>query len=127
MVHVEHIALECDSVEHAKMIYEDVFQCSFVRSFDLSEDFSEQVFSIKKAVSAFVYQAKSGIFEVFVTGVTTVTSGFGHVCISVPNMAEFFTQCEKNGLKPYTVNKNEKSYVFVRDMVGNLFEVKSRS
>lgn len=127
MVHLEHIALECDTVQHAKMVYEDVFQCSFLRSFDLSKDFSKEVFSIEKEVTALVYQAESGMFEVFVTGTKKVSGGFGHVCISVPDMNMFLDQCNKSGLNPYTVKKNEKSYVFVRDMVGNLFEVKSKN
>lgn len=126
MVHLEHIALECDTIQHAKMVYEDIFQCSFLKSFVLSKDFAKEVFSIKKEVTVLVFQAESGMFEVFVTGNTKVLNRFEHVCISVSDMNVFFNQCHKNGLKPYTVKKNEKSYAFVRDMVGNLFEVKIR-
>lgn len=126
MVVYEHIALECDTVEHAKMLYEEVFGCSFVKSFDLAKEFVEQVFSVKKDVKALVYEAETGIFEVFITGKRIIPNSFSHVCISVDDMNKFFLRCETIGLNPYTVQKNKKSYCFVRDMIGNLFEVKEK-
>ena len=116
MVSIEHIALE--------WLYETLFQCSFVKSFSLPSDFAYQVFSVKKEVDAFVYKAESGIFEVFITGETTKRASCQHVCISVKSVEEFLSRCKQVGLEPYTVAKNEKTYVFMRDMVGNLFEIK---
>jgi catechol 2,3-dioxygenase-like lactoylglutathione lyase family enzyme len=126
MVGIEHVALECDSIEHAQMLYEDVFQCSLERSFELPSEFADQVFSVKKNVKAFVYKADNNIFEVFITNIKDVSNGFSHVCISVNNMTDFFSRCKKNDLNLYTVRKNEKQYVFLRDMIGNLFEVKEK-
>lgn len=126
MVDIEHVAIECDSIEHAKMVYENVFQCSLERSFDLGKEFSEKVFSIRSDVKALVYKAENNMFEVFITDRQVVSNGFSHVCISIRDMNDFFNRCKKNDLKPYIVRKNEKEYVFLRDMVGNLFEVKKR-
>jgi catechol 2,3-dioxygenase-like lactoylglutathione lyase family enzyme len=126
MVVLEHIALECDTVDHAKMLYEDVFACSFVKSFDLPKDFVEQVFSVNKEIKALVYKAETGIYEVFITGKKSIPNSFSHVCISVDDMKDFSVRCDAIGLKPYTVQKNKKSYWFVRDMIGNLFEVKEK-
>jgi len=124
MVRINHIALECDTREHAKMVFEDVFQCSLLRSFEVPSEFAEKVFSIKKEVTALVYQAENSVFEIFITGVKIISKDFSHVCIEVSDMDEFFSRCDTIGLKPYIVTKNQKQYVFVRDIVGNLFEVK---
>ncbi|MDG6219657.1 MAG: VOC family protein, partial [Candidatus Thermoplasmatota archaeon] len=111
MVVLEHVAIECDTVDHAKQFYENVLGCSLAKSFDLPIEFTEQVFSLKKEVKALVYKGEIGIFEVFITeesGNKTLVKGFSHVCISVDNIKEFFVHCEENGLRPFTVEKNKK-------------------
>lgn len=129
MVVLEHVAIECDTINHAKQLYEDVLGCLLLKSFDLSKEFTEQVFSLKKEVKALVYKAETGIYEVFITGESRKehpSKGFSHICISVDNINEFFVCCEEHGLEPFTVEKNKKAYYFFRDMNGNLFEVKEK-
>ncbi len=124
MVSIEHVALECDTKEHAIMLYERVFDCTLVKNFSLSEEFVEQVFSVHKSVDVLVYRSSSGVFEVFITGVRKQELNCQHICIGVPDMERFVSSCKLVGLEPYTVIKAEKKYTFLRDMVGNVFEIK---
>ncbi|MFH1013790.1 MAG: hypothetical protein V1769_04705 [Thermoplasmatota archaeon] len=124
MVSIEHIALECDTLDHAIMLFEKVFDCTLVKSFSLSEDFVEQVFSVHKSVDVHVYRSSFGVFEVFITGVVKHEISCQHICIGIPDMARFVSSCKNVGLEPYTIIRNEKQYTFLRDMVGNVFEIK---
>jgi len=121
---MEHVALECDTLEHAIMLFEKVFDCTLMKSFSLSEDFVEQVFFVRKKVDVYVYKCSSGVFEVFITGVGKHELSCQHICIGVPDMARFVSSCKNIGLEPYTIIRNEKKYTFLRDMVGNVFEIK---
>lgn len=127
LVSLEHVALECDTKEHAIQLYERLFECLLLKSFSLPQEFVEQVFFVKKTVEVYVYRSTSGIFEVFITGKRKQNRGCQHVCIGVKNMIDFTDRCEQIGLIPYTKTKGEKEYVFINDMIGNIFEIKPLS
>jgi len=124
MVAIEHVALECDTIDHAKQLYEDLFRCTTVKTFVLSSLLSQQIFSVNNPVEVVVYNSCSGVFEVFITGGKKEPSGFQHVCISVNDIESFLNDCERLHFKTIIVEKNNKRYVFLHDLVGNVFEIK---
>lgn len=123
-VSLEHVALECDTKEHAALLYETLFGCSVLKTFSLPKEFTKQVFSINKAIDVIVYQSTNGIFEVFITENKKQKHDYYHVCIGVKNIDEFTNRCKAIGIVPFIRAKGEKQYVFIQDMVGNLFEIK---
>jgi catechol 2,3-dioxygenase-like lactoylglutathione lyase family enzyme len=126
MVAIEHVALECDTIDHAKQLYEDLFGCKLVKKFVLSASLSQEVFSINQPIDVVVYSSSSGIFEIFITGKTDELAGFRHVCISVKDIESFLYDCEQLHIETIIVEKNEKRYVFLRDTIGNIFEIKQQ-
>lgn len=126
MVAIEHIALECNSLDNAKLLYEDLFGCTLVKTFVLSSALSNEVFSINRTVDVVVYKSCSGVFEVFITEREQRISGFQHICISVKDIESFLNDCKRLKFETITIEKNGKRYVFLRDTIGNVFEIKKQ-
>ena len=52
------------------------------------------------------------------------TPSYVHLCVGVTDKTVFIDRCAATGLAPYEVTKGEKHLLFVRDFVGNLYEIK---
>ncbi|MEM0467290.1 MAG: hypothetical protein QXX20_06835 [Candidatus Thermoplasmatota archaeon] len=82
------------------------------------------IFGIAKPVEVDVYGNDVLSIEVFFIENQRQPNDFTHVCITVSDRATFIRRCEQHHLTPFTVQKDGKEYLFVRDFSGNLFEVK---
>ena len=91
----------------------------------LTPKLAKQIFGIKEDVLALSYENENTRFEVFITEQLT-KNRFEHTCIIINNKEEFIQRCKKHGIQPNLVEKDDKTYLFVRDFSNNLYEVKEK-
>ena len=128
MVELKHVALTIDSKEHAVQFYEQVLDGNLIREFEINPDLVNQIFSITVAgdIPVMVFEIDLIQFEIFIVSDLKITDRFDHVCISVYDMNQFKKQCLKHKLPVSVIPKGQKELVFIKDFIGNLFEIKQK-
>jgi catechol 2,3-dioxygenase-like lactoylglutathione lyase family enzyme len=119
---VQHVALECTSVQQADTFFFKVLGIPKVKSTMLPQELSASIFQIDHAVQMETYDNGKARFEVFITAKPKKLS-FAHIGMKVDNTTDFVTRCQAHGLKPFFIQKEGKQLLFVRDFSDNLFEV----
>lgn len=122
---LHHCALVYPDNTHADIFFTKILNLSKVKSFTLSKDLTIAIFGRAEQISITVYENEYCRFEVFFHPVKN-TSLYEHVCIEVDDFTTFFDRCRQYGLEPFTVEKEGKKLVFVRDFSGYLFEIKEQ-
>jgi len=121
---LDHIALTCRNKEHVRIFYEVLLQCRIVKSFVLTHDLSQQIFHDEADIEVMVYEGMNYRFEIFLTD-STYDKGFDHICFKIDDRKAFIDKCNMLDVDYFTVEKGEKTLLFIKDFSGNLFEIKS--
>ena len=122
---LNHIALQYSNKKDAEIFFTDILGIQKIKSFNLTESFSKEIFDINQPIDIDVFDNGYTRFEVFFTNIKNKPS-FYHICIEVDNKEEFIDKCKKHKLNPYFVNKGEKQLLFVKDFSDNLYEIKEK-
>ena len=120
---LHHIGIEYTDQEKAKTFFSNICGLDLLKAYELNEQLSKEIFSINKSMQVLVFQNNYTYIEVFITNKVKNTS-FEHICLQVLNKNKFIEKCKHYELKPFTVMKNDKELLFVRDFSHNLFEIK---
>lgn len=120
---VQHVAVECDSQEHAERFFSELLGLPKVKSTLLSKELSVEIFGIGEDVRFDFYAEGTTRFEVFISQRQRQPT-YAHVCIEVDDKDDFVLRCRHQGLEPFFVDKDGKQLLFVRDYSGNLYEIK---
>ena len=120
-----HVALQYYDRKQAEIFFNKILKLPFIKTFDVSKELSNIIFKISEDVTVDVYGNKEACFEVFFTKKQTKYS-FEHTCIEINDKKEFIKRCKKYGIKPIFVKKDSKTLLFVKDLAGNLFEIKEK-
>ena len=128
MVELKHVALTIDSKEHAVQFYEQVLDGNLIKEFEINPDLVNQIFSITVAgyIPVMVFEIDLIQFEIFIIRDLKITDRFDHMCISVYDMNQFKKKCLKHKLPVSVIPKGQKELVFIKDFIGNLFEIKQK-
>jgi len=124
-ISLDHLALRGKDKKKIRTFFEQLLQCQFVKSFFLSEELTKKIFQIGEAVEVVVYEGFNYRFEVFITDTSQLNS-YAHICLSVNDREKFLERCDHLEVNYFKVRKNGKTLVFIKDHVGNLFEIKSQ-
>ncbi|MFW9896792.1 MAG: VOC family protein [Candidatus Thorarchaeota archaeon] len=92
-----------------------------------SSDLMEKFFGVKTDVHTILYGNNNVEFEVFITEKKEKAKDtFTHPCIAVNNRDGFLNKAISLGLPTIKVYRKESNsyYLFVKDLFGNLFEIK---
>ena len=119
---IQHVALECASQQQADTFFVKVLGISKVKSTMLPKELCSSIFQIERSVQMETYDNGKARFEVFLT-TEQRKSSFVHIGIAVGDKTDFVTRCQRQGLKPFFIQKEGKQLLFVRDFSMNLFEV----
>jgi hypothetical protein len=122
-VRVHHVAVECASELHADCFFTTILRIPKVKNTMLSKELSAAIFKIDKSVSFNTYDDGKTRFEVFINPDRNEQI-YVHTCIEVDNKNDFISRCKDQGLDPFFINKDGKELLFVRDLSGNLYEIK---
>jgi catechol 2,3-dioxygenase-like lactoylglutathione lyase family enzyme len=119
---IQHVAVECSSVQLADTFFTKILGIPKVKSTTLSKELCTSIFQIHRSVQMETYDNGKARFEVFIT-TEPRKSSFAHIGLEVDNTADFLARCQAQGLKPFFIQKDGKQLLFVRDFSENLFEV----
>jgi hypothetical protein len=119
---VQHVALECSSVQLADIFFIKVLGIPKVKSTMLPMELCSSIFQVDRSVQMETYDNGTARFEVFITA-EPKNSSFVHIGLAIDNTTDFIARCKDHGLTPFFVHKGEKQLLFVRDFSENLFEI----
>jgi catechol 2,3-dioxygenase-like lactoylglutathione lyase family enzyme len=122
---IHHVALQYPDKEAARVFFAQILGLHLMKAFTVSAELSQKIFKRIEAVEVVVYGDGFCRFEVFIAPVVEKT-GFEHIGIELQDKQGFIRRCETYGVEPWVVKKDGKELLFVKDFVGNLFEVKER-
>lgn len=122
-IDIDHLGLEYDDKENAIRFFNEICSLKILKTYRLSKEISKNIFSIPKSIEVLVFKNHHMYIEVFITG-EKQTKSFFHICLKVPNKKDFISLCKKNGLQPYSIQKDDKILLFVHDFTGILYEIK---
>lgn len=122
---MNHVALHAKNKPKDADFFLKCLHAKKLKTFDLTAELCYKIFNINEPVEIIVYELGTIRFELFYTH-QNISKGFTHICLNVPNKEEFIHVCTKEGLHPFTVEKDGKSILFVRDFSDNLYEIKEK-
>jgi catechol 2,3-dioxygenase-like lactoylglutathione lyase family enzyme len=125
-VSLNHIALIGKSEKNSKLFFSNLLGLSLVKKFTLSKILSNQIFKINETINVLVYKNQEICFEIFLQKYEQKDS-YHHICIDVNNKEEIIEKCKINNIEYFKANKENKQLLFIKDLAGNLFEVKEKN
>ena len=125
MLEMKHVALSMDTRDHAIEFYQNVLGAELKKEFRVPKELVFQIFSINidTGLDVLVFEINGSQFEIFLYD-KLKRDCLDHVCIAVEDRFGFIRKCKENGLPVSIIAKDKKEIVFIKDFVGNLFEVK---
>jgi len=125
MMRLHHVGLVCSSQERADRFYEGILGLAKIKTSELTEDFTEQIFQTPRRCLMIFYGNDGLAVEVFVPEESPARKApFEHICLEVKEREAFLKKCQDNGLEVRRIPRGDVSLAFVADYDGNLFEIK---
>lgn len=124
---VEHIAVASNSEADSDRFFIKLLDLKKIRSFNVSADLMEKFFGVQKDHQLIRYEKNDLSFEIIITNDNTKCKDiFTHICLLVENKEDFINKASAMGFNAIKVPRknSEDYYYFVRDLFGNLYEIK---
>ncbi len=124
---LNHVGIINKSKEHALRFYRDFLGFDLTREVTVSQELSEQLFTVSRDVQMLVFE-KDGIkIEVFICPDCKQHSpDFGHIGLLLKNFSEIIEKAPHTGIELITGKTKEKTVYFIKDFSGNLIEIKQQ-
>ena len=125
---LHHVGLVSSSQERADRFYEGILGLAKIKTSELTEDITEQIFHTPQRCLMIFYGNNGLSVEVFVPEESPARKApFEHICLEVKERGAFLKTCQDNGLEVRRIPRGDTFLAFVADFDGNLFEVKEAS
>jgi catechol 2,3-dioxygenase-like lactoylglutathione lyase family enzyme len=128
MTRYVHSGLGSASIEHTDLFYGQLLGLEKTEPRILPRETAEALFGVETDLTMVYYQNEHSQFELFVHPDLECSNGargnVSHHCIQVEDKEGFVEECETSGCQVLQVPKGDKVLTFVRDLDGNLFEVR---
>jgi len=122
---LNHVALVASSQDNADRFYEGILKLKKVKASYLTKDLAVQIFGIELECPFVQYGNDQIMFEIFITDSIRLPSApVHHVCIEVADREAFIAACRSTGAEVRLIPRGDWRLFFVRDLDGNLFEIK---
>ncbi len=123
MNEVKHIGLQVSSTDVARF-YTDVLGATIGDSFVLSSADALLIFGIEKQILAYWCHVYGFTLELFLVD-EEIQANCHHICFLTAHAEEIVNRAKHNGYPIYIRTKYETDTYFIKDTLGNLFEIKS--
>jgi catechol 2,3-dioxygenase-like lactoylglutathione lyase family enzyme len=128
MIRYVHSGLGSVSMENTDLFYGLLLGLERTEPKILPRETAEALFGVETDLTMVYYQDEHSQFELFIHPDLKCFNGargnVGHDCIAVEDKDGFVAECERSGCQVLRVPKGDKVLSFVKDLDGNLFEVK---
>lgn len=122
---MNHVALAATSQDNADRFYEGVLKLKKIKASRLTKDLAVQIFGFELECPFVQYGNDQIMFEIFITDtMRTASAKVHHVCLQVEDREAFIAECRSAGLEVHLIPRGDWRLCFVRDLDGNLFEIK---
>ncbi len=120
---LNHIGITIKDVSEVKNFYQDVLGLEIVKQFTINEELSNYIFEINQNTEVYLMKRDDLILELFING-NTIPNRYDHICISVHSRSNLIKQAEINNYSCIIIPRKNYDLVFVKDRLGNIFEIK---
>jgi catechol 2,3-dioxygenase-like lactoylglutathione lyase family enzyme len=120
-----HAGLEGDDENTTDEFYVEVLGMVKKDGFVVPAKLGKSLFGVDKEIEVLIYGKENLELEVFVTGRTQKTA-YTHLCIDVDDRKAFVEKCKEHGIEPASGMKVDREIIFIKDLSGNLFEIKEK-
>jgi hypothetical protein len=120
-----HSAIQYESEEKAEMFFGKVLCFKLEKEFVILSAFSADIFGVKSDIKVRIYSDGETIFEIFIVP-TRNTNIFDHICLEVKSKEKLADSCRKYGIEMISTVRNGKTYLFIKDFSGYLYEIKEK-
>ena len=122
---VSHIGLACRSEETADRFYEKFLGMKKLERKTVPAEVSGVFFGLPSDLTVLNYVRENIYFEVFIHQSARPAAGSpAHICLEVEDLEAFLERARTMGVPILRAPKGDRWITFVRDLDGNLFEIK---
>jgi hypothetical protein len=121
----KHIGLQVIE-EDIDSFYIDILGFEPIRTIQLSEEESKDIFDINRKVSILYGSCRGLDMELFVSDLPRIPT-YNHICIQTMFPQDMLSAAIFKGYKTFSRRKNGSKTVFISDSNHNVFEVKAGS
>ena len=123
-----HSGLGSASIENTDLFYGRLLGLEKTEPKTLPREIAEALFGAEVDLTMVYYQDENSQFELFIhpdlQPFNGVRGNVSHDCIQVEDKEGFVEECDRSGCEVIRVPKGDKVLTFVKDLDGNLFEIK---
>lgn len=122
---LRHAALTCSSEKKSDRFYKDLLGLEKSEPKILPESLAKAIFNVDAQLPMINYRNDQVHFEIFITRQPVNTNRqIAHVCLEVDALQHFLKKCHDLDVKVSQIPKGDRTFTFIRDFDGNLFEIK---
>lgn len=122
---LRHVALTCSSEKKSDRFYKKLLGLDKSEPKILPIDLSKLIFNVDTELIMINYQGETVHFEIFIAGdLMNAVRQIEHVCLEVDDLQNFLKKCRDLDVEISQVSKGDRTFTFIRDYDGNLFEIK---
>lgn len=123
---LHHAAVAARTKENADTFFQGLLGLSRKKASTLKSDLAFRIFGIDAECGLLLYGNEDFTVEVIVTNpLPEQKETFTHLCLEVEEREKFIERCRSAGLEIRLVPKGESLVCFVKDLDGNLYEIKA--
>ncbi len=125
---LNHVGIINESEEKAVRFYHDFLGLEKTREFVVSTKLSEQLFSVSHEIKVLVFERDSIKLEVFICPEYSrqPSPDYGHIGLLVDDLQAIKEKAQKTGVELIVGRTEEKTVYFLKDLSGNLIEIKQK-
>ena len=122
---LHHAAVAARTEENADTFFQGLLGLGRIKASTLQADLASRIFGIDCECGLLLYGNEDFAVEVIVTDpLPEQKETFTHLCLEVEEREKFIERCRSAGLEIRLVPKGESLLCFIRDLDGNLYEIK---
>ena len=124
---LNHAGIINKSSEQALLFYRDFLGFELTREYVVPAELSRQLFALSRDITMLVFERDGTKIEVFISPEYTPASpDINHIGLLLDNFSELTERAGHEGIELITGRTKEKTVYFIRDLSGNLIEIKQK-
>ncbi len=121
-----HVGLNIGHREEIENFYREILGFKLLRTFPITGELSRQIFQIDEGTQATLMNRGDVTVELFLC-TENRPGGYAHLCIDVENREEIVRKCLLKGYPVFRKKRDKGDLIFIRDLSGNIFELKEKN
>ncbi len=121
-----HVGLNIGHREEIENFYREILGFKLLRTFPITGELSRQIFQIAEGTQATLMNRGDVTVELFLCTENRL-GGYAHLCIDVENREEIVRKCLLKGYPVFRKKRDKGDLIFIRDLSGNIFELKEKN